>query len=419
MDVAPDGSLPPWQPATGLEVALRDALHQRDEDSYARLLSTAEIFLPLPERPPGNGPGWTTWTVEGRVHVLAFTSAQALATCLPEHRGGYRTLAYPELAAEWPSEEWWLAVNPGLPIEAYLPWWFVEQTGRGQDPRPPARPASADQAAAGPFSPADPTEAALADAAAAGDVEAYLRALLGAQVLVPVSPETPPHATLGDAAFDWLTLLFDDGTRTVPVFTSPRLVPEPLAAARMVAVEVVDLVRVRPVAPWPLAVNPGTPIGIILPPDQVGAVAGWLADALPGLADGPRDGTVIMQKVLASGQLDHYLARGYDRVGGAVHRVADLADLDSPAALLAATAGPMEAAEGAEPVHLIRWPAYRWSLYLPREPAPRRVPAFSVASIRLPHGAELYRLDVGGEESLVAVLDADQRRWRTAGEVSA
>jgi hypothetical protein len=123
--------------------------------------------------------------------------------------------------------------------------------------------------------------------------------------------------------------------------------------------------------------------------------------------------------VLASGQLDHYLARGYDRVGGAVHRAADLADLDSPAALLAATNGAVHAAERAEPVHLIRWPAYRWSLYQPGEQAPRQAPAFNVASIRLPHGAELYRFDVDGEESLVAVLDADQRRWRTAGEASA
>src|SRR5690606_26258425 len=42
----------------------------------------------------------------------------------------------------WPDEEWWLAVNPGLPIEGYLPAWFVSQVAQGMTtvPGEPARP---------------------------------------------------------------------------------------------------------------------------------------------------------------------------------------------------------------------------------------------------------------------------------------
>src|SRR5437762_11500092 len=82
--------------------------------------------------------GWGTWTSGGRTHVLAFTSPQAMNTCLAEYGGGARRMAYADLAAAWPNPEWWLAVNPGLPIEGYLPPWFVNQLSRG-DVRMPGR----------------------------------------------------------------------------------------------------------------------------------------------------------------------------------------------------------------------------------------------------------------------------------------
>jgi hypothetical protein len=39
------------------------------------------------------------------------------------------------------------------------------------------------------------------------------------------------------------------------------------------------------------------------------------------------------------------------------------------------------------------------------------IPEFKIESQRLPHGAELYRLDARGAEALVAEYDADLRRW--------
>ncbi|SCE83780.1 SseB protein N-terminal domain-containing protein [Micromonospora coriariae] len=129
-----------WEPATEAEVAMRDALRANDQELYFRLLSRTDLLLPVsaPAAPGQAPPGWGTWTTGGRTHVLAFTSTAALRTCLGEHSGSNRRVPFTELAVGWPNHEWWLAVNPGLPVEGYLPAWFVAQLSRG-DVRLPGR----------------------------------------------------------------------------------------------------------------------------------------------------------------------------------------------------------------------------------------------------------------------------------------
>ncbi|WP_210406363.1 SseB family protein, partial [Micromonospora sp. MH33] len=129
-----------WEPATEAEVAMRDALGAQDQQLYFRILTRVDLLLPVAaETVAGRGPtGWGTWTTGGRTHLLAFTSATALRACLGENAGTTRRVPYADLAADWPNHEWWLAVNPGLPIEGYLPAWFVAQLARG-DIRLPGR----------------------------------------------------------------------------------------------------------------------------------------------------------------------------------------------------------------------------------------------------------------------------------------
>ncbi len=132
-----------WDPATDAEAAMRDALAAADQDRYFQILSRSELLLPVsPDALAGRAPlGWGTWTTGNRTHILAFTSPTALRLCLNEPAGSFRSVAFPTLAAEWPNYEWWLAINPGLPIEAYLPSWFVSQLVRGGEVRLPGRPA--------------------------------------------------------------------------------------------------------------------------------------------------------------------------------------------------------------------------------------------------------------------------------------
>ncbi|MGS2613761.1 SseB family protein [Micromonospora sp. LZ34] len=128
-----------WEPATEAEAALRDALRASDQQRYFRILARTDLLLPVPApAQAGQASGWGTWTTAGRTHVLAFTSAAAMRACLGEHAGASRLTSYADLAGGWPNHEWWLAVNPGLPIEGYLPAWYVSQLSRG-DVRLPGR----------------------------------------------------------------------------------------------------------------------------------------------------------------------------------------------------------------------------------------------------------------------------------------
>jgi hypothetical protein len=129
-----------WEPATDAEVAMRNALRTDDQESYFRILAGVDLLLPVSaDALAGLAPlGWGTWSTGGRTHVLAFTSPSALQACLADYTGSARRVAYTELAETWPNLEWWLAVNPGLPIEGYLPAWFVAQLSRG-DLRLPTR----------------------------------------------------------------------------------------------------------------------------------------------------------------------------------------------------------------------------------------------------------------------------------------
>ncbi|HEY0696885.1 MAG TPA: SseB family protein, partial [Micromonospora sp.] len=127
-----------WEPATEAEAALRDALRAHDQELYFRILARSDLVLPVSGQPVAGGAptGWGTWTTGGRTHVLAFTSEAALRACLADNTASTRRTPYHELAENWPNLEWWLAVNPGLPIEGYLPAWFVSQLARGDIRRP-------------------------------------------------------------------------------------------------------------------------------------------------------------------------------------------------------------------------------------------------------------------------------------------
>jgi hypothetical protein len=122
-----------WEPTTEPEVALYDALLVGDQERYFRILAKIELLLPISaDAAAGRSPmGWATWTSNDHTHLLAFTSLHSMRTCLAEHAGAARRMPVADLADVWPNQDWWLAVNPGLPVEGYLPPWFVAQLARG------------------------------------------------------------------------------------------------------------------------------------------------------------------------------------------------------------------------------------------------------------------------------------------------
>ncbi|MER6594943.1 SseB family protein, partial [Micromonospora purpureochromogenes] len=316
--------------------------------------------------------------------------------------------------------------------------------------------------------PANAVEEDLLDAAGSASTDTFLSTLLLARVLLRVAPDSAPGSRPGDPGFVWRTEELDGETYVV-VHTSPERLadhcPEP---AETVEVRFVQLIRRWPEEVWSFAVNPGSPIGAKLPGEQIVGLANWAAEVglgdetepeavaveepaerpryAPQVADPTRP--VTMQKAVAPSQLAYYLERGYDRVSGFVHRANELAHLNTPAQLhdalgLGYPASPF--ARDADRIYVLRWPAYRPSLYripyggqneaamramegwvIERPPfrgngfAPgdstEVVAEFKVDSARLPHGAQLWRIGADGTERVVALLDTDALLWRQVGE---
>ncbi|WP_240669929.1 SseB family protein [Actinoplanes solisilvae] len=325
-------------------------------------------------------------------------------------------------------------------------------------PQPPAPPAVA-------FSPANEVERDLFDAAGGHSTDAFLSTLLLATVLVPVANHSRPGSSPGESGFAFRTEHMD-GENFLIVFTSKdRLAEHYSEPTRTVGVRFYELIRNWPDPAWSFAVNPGGPIGAKYPGPQVIALASWAAESGLGLdPDGPLDDVApvpapepasddaqhatVMQKTIPPEQVDYYLERGYDRVAGFVHRATEVEHLRTPTELLGALGlsydGSLHQVDAKE-AYVLRWPAYRPSLYripyggqneqalkamdgwvIERPPfrgngfAPGEgrdvIAEFKVDSVRLPHGAQLWRIDADGHERMVAIFDNDGPLWRRVGE---
>ncbi|WP_223256244.1 SseB family protein [Micromonospora endophytica] len=337
-------------------------------------------------------------------------------------------------------------------------------------PAAASEPTAASEPAAAEFRPANEVEEELLSAAMAGNTDTFLSTLLLARVLMPVAADSAAGSRPGEPGFVWPTVQLD-GQTFVLGYTSPRRFADHTdPAADTIQVRFVQLIRQWPDPSWSFAVNAGTPVGAKLPGEQIVGLANWATEL--GLGDDPESEPepsagapepsagqrksapadparpIVMQKAIASSQLGYYLDRGYDRVSGFVHRATELAHLTTPAQLYRALGlhhAESPFAADADEIYVLRWPAYRPSLYripyggqseaamramegwvIERPPfrgngfAPGEssdvLAEFKVDSVRLPHGAQLLRLGADGTERLVAVLDADTLSWRRVGE---
>jgi hypothetical protein len=318
------------------------------------------------------------------------------------------------------------------------------------------------------FAPANDVERDLFQAASGGSTDGFLSTLLLATVLVPVAPHSRPGSAPGESGFAFRTEDME-GLHYLIVFTSKdRLTEHYGEPTRTVGVRFLELIRNWPDPEWSFAVNPGTPVGAKYPGPQVIALANWATEA--GLGADPAEAPIaddlvepvpppepasddaqhatVMQKTLPPEQVDFYLERGYDRVAGFVHRATEVEHLRTPGDLFSALGLSYDSSphlHDAKEAYVLRWPAYRPSLYrIPYggqneqalramdgwviERAPFRgngfapgegrdvIAEFKVDSVRLPHGAQLWRIDADGSERMIAIFDNDGPLWRRVGE---
>jgi hypothetical protein len=315
------------------------------------------------------------------------------------------------------------------------------------------RPAAAPTAPAG-------LEAGLVEAKRAGDQEAYLALIRDAGLIVP--------STGTARGVEFATTELTDGTYVL-TFTSPAAMHRGLGdqARHHRYVTTRQLAEEWPNPEWRLSIDLGLPSEayfdatvVTEPPVSAGPAAEPVPveTAVPAAVTRPAPGLgvggdlagppVIMQKVVPHPLVVHYLEGGYDRVAGYVHRARDAADLTTPERLVHALGLTYDGSPFSpddEAVHVIRWAAYKPELFktpfggvdeasmrsapdgwvIERPPflgtgfAPGDgppIPEFKIASQRLPHGAEMYRVARTGEVIRVAVFDADFGRWTATAE---
>ena len=315
-----------------------------------------------------------------------------------------------------------------------------------------------------PFEPANEVEENLLAAATSGKTDNFLSTLLLAKVLIPIPTGESPDVRPDDPSFPWRREVVD-GQAYLVVFTSPERMTEFMGDGVVaVTARFVQLIRFWPDELWAFAVNPGSPVGATLPGAQIKALATWAADVGLTADDLPDDvsdaqepeapaapTTIIMQKPIAPSQVNYYLERGYDRASGFVHRATEVIHLNTPEKIYAAlglsySGSPFS--RDATDIYALRWAAHRADLYripyggqheagmramqgwmIERPPfrgngfAPAEggevIAEFKVDSVRLPHGAQMWRLTSRGDRMLVAVLDADECLWRPAIGVAA
>ncbi|GAA1808006.1 hypothetical protein GCM10009682_32270 [Luedemannella flava] len=242
-----------WVPANDTEHALAAALRDDVMEEYVARLLTATLYLPSGPDPAATD--LLTFTVGDERYLMAFTSPDALARQL---RGvpAFRTTTCAELVEKWPDETWQLAIDPGLPIQAYLPVDVLAGVGAVELAR-------------------NEVEDELAAAVAAEDLRAAVAALLLATVFVPVAE--PTGAAPGDPDFPWAPVDVDGPA--VVAFTSAAQLDDLLSDdAFLLELPFVDLVMDWPDPQWRLVVNPASELEVTVTGEEMGAVLDLAAE---------------------------------------------------------------------------------------------------------------------------------------------
>ncbi|MGA8114599.1 MAG: SseB family protein [Actinocatenispora sp.] len=128
-----------FAPVNDLETRMAAALAVDDQESYLRLLATAELVLPADGA--GGGTVWPTVVSDGQTFVAVYTSPTAMEVSTTGQFRSSRTVGFRELVADWPDPSWSLVVDPGLKLAANLSASLIRQMAGGEFTAVSAEPA--------------------------------------------------------------------------------------------------------------------------------------------------------------------------------------------------------------------------------------------------------------------------------------
>ncbi|MEU0509552.1 MULTISPECIES: SseB family protein [Amycolatopsis] len=294
-----------WRPANEVESGMLAALQDSDSRRYAQLLRDAPLYVPATPEP---GDPWpiSLPMPEGN-HVIVFTSEESLDWALGGVVDSWRETTIGGLR-EFHPDHAQLVVNPGIPIGVYLVLGEVEDLAEGRQELVPVEDVQnamvdevlgevrrlvleelgGDAEAAAALQPVNELEERLRESVSELDFDAFLLALIGADVVLPATEPVPDPAVIESGEFPW-RILGDDETPVVPLFSSEQVldVVAPGGGPRA-TVSFLDVLLNWPGEDHVLCFNPGTSMELTLPGSSVPELVSAIAEAAAagGSADG-------------------------------------------------------------------------------------------------------------------------------------
>jgi hypothetical protein len=114
----------PYPQGEQTEAAIAAGMAAEDTESVMRAIATTEVVVPQAPSADGDLPdGSISLPVieqDGTSYVPVFTSEATMAAAAPDIEDAVSVNAA-ELAANWPSDDLWLAINPGTEDGLTLP----------------------------------------------------------------------------------------------------------------------------------------------------------------------------------------------------------------------------------------------------------------------------------------------------------
>lgn len=288
-----------------------------------------------------------------------------------------------------------------------------------------------------PWEPSSDFERELLAYSLAADSATCFELLRTTEFALPISPA----AADGEEPPRWATAGIEDRT-CVMAYTSVESMTTGTAgqAVHCRIATLYDLAAGWPDPEWWLAINPGTPLHLLLDAATLARMAAPVLSVQ--LAHPPGQNPPLVQKVLPFADIPAMFAGREHRVSGYVHLLADVSHIGSPIVLLDALARSAEEDDLVNDdgsVFLLRWPAigpqlYRspygattergcaavqgWVIEEPPFVGTGFVPnvdqvirEFKVDGVGLPHRSEVVELDMAGTETRQAVWDGDRGTW--------
>lgn len=185
-----------WRADEQLLAVLHHAARTDDDDTY--LSTLLDISLVMPREPDSQD--WAVAEVGESTVVVVYSSVEAMHASPVGDTVAYVVWPVLDLLHAWPDPQWSLLIDATLDTQVQIePNVVTELAGR---------------AAA-----AYPLDAGLR--AAGGHPRTYLKALIDADIVLPIRPKGSPSRDLANPSFGWWHIGDTDATLAVMVFSSP------------------------------------------------------------------------------------------------------------------------------------------------------------------------------------------------------